>query len=1826
MLAINIIMNLAKIMLIFNGLNVSLNNVDATISPSSLAVSSSSTTKDHKEKIMVEEQPKKVGQSLAVDVIDVLNIRHERSKQRRHSSLNEKEQQLHLPQPKQQLHLTRTLHENNPGNKELQLQHKVYEQKAVAVTNIDDKIDGGDDDNEQQQIPLMTEPELNEFSQKFHSSISSDENENSKKLVADGLVDVNDNDVVNNVTEHLNNVNDVIVAKDSSSSSKSSSGTSNIKSLFEATAATHHLTPSAPFPTTTLKTVTHKIRKLHKKKIVESLRQLNIDKFHTNGGHLTKNHHRSLLEAEQLQQQAQWQDTNKISHKTDENQQQQEQQKQTTTVANSRHQVAKEEEGEEYNDEADMITNDIDTNESVNDSDLPDIMDKDDAGDGDDNDDDDKEDDNDNDDNLSDVFYQNDENVSNVNDDEDDDDVDELYVTTHPTLLDDKFDKQFKNFSSEFIKDIDNNVDLDDNETENENSLTSWHEIKYLKFKPLNLSGSSLNNPGNNSTEDAFNTTFTTEFPYDFPFFSEDHSLEPLLSASTSQGGIHFEHQQSQQQFYEKEEINFNDSFDLTQDDSSASKDLIMDEAVMEDGDADSGHANGFPLSSLDESDSETDTETEGISDVAAEDETNHFLEGVVDAANSEEIYDWDEISRSNRRDLMHGRDVVTKFLQIVETQHSLGSNCEAGTSLNLGEGVVDRYAQDRFRIEAEVAVNRANMLTRIFKMTLASVQADVNLLHASVLSMVEFDDDIFAAGHCFDWNEHPAQPGLFCPFAYRLPPPNLGAILAKDLAMEYHYLGNTSEWFFQARKNAEKVIARNEQYLKAFHLYSNKTDERIEDDTLAVKYEDGRWSKPYYDCGGGNIWMLTYTVPFFGYENSTYHFKGTSGIDIDLRRVDIDQCPQRNIPGSTKPLNIFAGTDKCKQRTTMCEAIQGLGFRRGSYKCVCRKGYYFPDTTSQHKYFNGSLLEEEYEKLMLGKNSTYNIVNEYECLPCAEGCDYCEDSSPCIAALNWPMRTSILALACVVIGLLPPAAWFTFRYQQVKVVRAASPALLRVIALGAFFIYCTNIVMYPNPNLYTCTARIWLREIGFSLTYGALMLKTWRISVIFRVRSAKAVKITDAALLKRLGCICGAIGTCLLVRTLVSPPDVVVGRTADDLKAFLCKTDWWDYTFTSMEVVFLAWGVRLCIMVRKAPSEFNESRFISMAIYNEFLLTCFLNVSMLFLQSPANPDLLYIIFFCHTQLTITLLLALIFGSKVYIVLRSGKSHQENIGMGAKSSGAKFNFRPQVRTFANPSSVTTSTVPVAATTSAENKLSDQEALEEVRQLSMQLQRIQEMAPPKGVAVMTISSLLDGLKTPSSMVMVAAAASQGAGRNQLTVRPQKTEALPLLSLNTEMQKYQQLQVPQKTMTTTNNNVAAVKTTPAITLPSTQVTVTTSTPTKAITEKGRWEEKAVNTEIIGNCIAEEELKNRQQQQEHIICRSCYEKCKDQLHHTDTSAKLNKCQILGSPQQEGSISFKNIKLDCMCSQSDDLDQLTEPEQQTIRRITKRTAATNTPPSTTRKRAVQTTAQHTKDAKAISSVSLPNDESHSRATNQTISYVSQQQKQQQQICDNCKNKFKRKESFGKATLAAAVTDKKQKSQQQLQQQHRKLSRLSSKCNKLIADIENSKGTAGTKSMLTNKTATGATKATTTYKTSTKLQPHDCDEETQYSTDDIIFYTTTDTSDSEDDEDDDDEDVDDEDDNETEDDENANAIRDDDLSSSLSHSKSESRVTTTAPSASSTSSTQQQQTITQSQQPPPPPPTNGSNGGSSNGKAKRPDKLVLNLNDRSKFTKEVSV
>lgn len=48
------------------------------------------------------------------------------------------------------------------------------------------------------------------------------------------------------------------------------------------------------------------------------------------------------------------------------------------------------------------------------------------------------------------------------------------------------------------------------------------------------------------------------------------------------------------------------------------------------------------------------------------------------------------------------------------------------------------------------------------------------------------------------------------------------------------------------------------------------------------------------------------------------------------------------------------------------CEHIPGLGFRRGSYRCECKDGFYFPDKNAPVHYYNGTVIEEEYEKKLM--------------------------------------------------------------------------------------------------------------------------------------------------------------------------------------------------------------------------------------------------------------------------------------------------------------------------------------------------------------------------------------------------------------------------------------------------------------------------------------------------------------------------------------------------------------------------------------------------------------------------------------------------------------------------------------------------------------------------------------------------------------------------------------------------------------------------------------------------------------------------------------------
>ena len=71
--------------------------------------------------------------------------------------------------------------------------------------------------------------------------------------------------------------------------------------------------------------------------------------------------------------------------------------------------------------------------------------------------------------------------------------------------------------------------------------------------------------------------------------------------------------------------------------------------------------------------------------------------------------------------------------------------------------------AQERFHEAAMVAVNRANWLTRMWKYAPEVIGESEYLLHTSLFSMIETNEDIFAAGNCHDEKQYKARDTILC-------------------------------------------------------------------------------------------------------------------------------------------------------------------------------------------------------------------------------------------------------------------------------------------------------------------------------------------------------------------------------------------------------------------------------------------------------------------------------------------------------------------------------------------------------------------------------------------------------------------------------------------------------------------------------------------------------------------------------------------------------------------------------------------------------------------------------------------------------------------------------------------------------------------------------------------------------------------------------------------------------------------------------------------------------------------------------------------------------
>ncbi|XP_071162557.1 metabotropic glycine receptor-like [Mytilus edulis] len=483
-------------------------------------------------------------------------------------------------------------------------------------------------------------------------------------------------------------------------------------------------------------------------------------------------------------------------------------------------------------------------------------------------------------------------------------------------------------------------------------------------------------------------------------------------------------------------------------------------------------------------------------------------------------------------------------------------------------------------------------------------------------------------------------EPGIyskyssFVPYAYH----KNGIVFAHDVALSYTYQdNNTTLWYHHlSNKNWENATRT---VTKTKFRSGNLTLPEIETVLLTAKIEDGHWTKPYFDCGGGDIWMVTFTSPLFSLDlTGEPKFQGIASVDIELTNIDINQCDPDT--SSYSALDVFRGTHACPE-TTECVFLKGQGFKKGAYQCVCSKGYYFPNVNAQVKAFGGLEVENSSD------------TSQYKCLACMEGCTECVDDSPCLYQFMFAFRFPVLLvtiLTCIAIGSL---SVITIIFKNELAIKTGSPIFLLLMCAGGTLVCCTGFFAYPKASRILCISQIWVYHIGFNLMYGALVIKTWRIAIIFRPASKlQRVHLPDKELLKRFLPPMCVVTVYLLAWSISTKGTTETLETSNLLKYDVCLNRYWLYAMQCAEVCLLLAGCYMCYLVRRAPGHFNESRYITWSVYNGIILGSFLLILTHLIGHSYGPDLLYLLQGLQIQAFVTTTLTLIYIPKILALYR----------------------------------------------------------------------------------------------------------------------------------------------------------------------------------------------------------------------------------------------------------------------------------------------------------------------------------------------------------------------------------------------------------------------------------------------------------------------------------------------------------------------------------------------------------------------------------------------
>ncbi|CAH0549470.1 unnamed protein product [Brassicogethes aeneus] len=222
---------------------------------------------------------------------------------------------------------------------------------------------------------------------------------------------------------------------------------------------------------------------------------------------------------------------------------------------------------------------------------------------------------------------------------------------------------------------------------------------------------------------------------------------------------------------------------------------------------------------------------------------------------------------------------------------------------------------------------------------------------------------------------------------------------------------------------------------------------------------------------------------------------------------------------------------------------------------------------------------------------------------------------------VNKTVYAILASLACCGIIMASVFLGFNIKYRNQRYIKMSSPQLNNLIIIGCMLTYTSIVFLGLDSGLssieafpYICTARAWTLMAGFSLAFGAMFSKTWRVHSIFTDVKLNKKVIKDYQLFMVVGVLL-FIDLVIMTTWQVADPFY---RETKQMEAYLhpynediviipeneyCASERMTifvgtiYAYKGLLMIFgafLAWETR-----RVSIPALNDSRHVGLSVYN---------------------------------------------------------------------------------------------------------------------------------------------------------------------------------------------------------------------------------------------------------------------------------------------------------------------------------------------------------------------------------------------------------------------------------------------------------------------------------------------------------------------------------------------------------------------------------------------------------------------------------------------------